>query len=61
MLRFGDKVKESYIYTADEIIKNQWMKYLFEKFDFDHSGSLDSNELTELYNRNEVFLNEKDI
>jgi len=37
------------------------MKYLFDKFDFDHSGALDSNELAELYNRNEVFLLEKDI
>jgi Ca2+-binding EF-hand superfamily protein len=61
LLRFGDKVSDSYIYSADEIIKNQWMKYLFDKFDFDNSGALDSNELTELYNRNEVYLQEKDI
>ncbi len=36
-------------------------KNLFDKFDFDHSGALDSQELTALYQRNDIDVTERDI
>ena len=40
---------QKYLYDSDEITQLKLTKNLFEKFDFDNSGALDSKELTALY------------
>lgn len=48
--RYGKKVNEIYLLTPSEIKQKLSNINLFEKFDVDGSGTLDSHELTSLYN-----------
>jgi len=54
-------VPQKYLYDSDEITQLKLRKNLFEKFDFDNSGALDSKELTALYKRNKINVTESDI
>jgi Ca2+-binding EF-hand superfamily protein len=54
-------VKEKYLYTSEEIQQNLRTLNLFEKFDADGSGALDSGELQILYNENGVMVTENEI
>jgi len=56
--RFTKKVKENYIFTPAEIEQNLRILNLFETFDFDGSGALDSDELAELYQQNGILIGE---
>jgi Ca2+-binding EF-hand superfamily protein len=48
--RFGEKVKQTYTLSKEEIKQKERITQLFNKFDTDGSGGLDTGELTELYN-----------
>ena len=56
--RFTKQVKENYIFTPAEIEQNLRILNLFETFDFDGSGALDSDELAELYQQNGILIGE---
>ena len=56
-----DTVKDHYILSTDEMAVQQATQKLFETFDFDGSGGLDSGELVELYNQYGVPCSEDEI
>lgn len=59
--RYQKRVKEQYLYTAEEIQQNLRTLNLFQKFDADGSGALDSQELEILYNENGIMVTEEEI
>lgn len=54
-------VKEKYLYSSSEMGQKLRTVNLFEKFDVDGNGSLDSGELTELYNKNNIMITQDEI
>ena len=54
-------VKEKYLYSSSELSQKLRTVNLFEKFDVDGNGSLDSGELTELYNKNNIMITQDEI
>lgn len=54
-------VKEKYLYSSSELGQKLRTVNLFEKFDVDGNGSLDSGELTELYNKNNIMITQDEI
>lgn len=52
-------VKKQYLMSTQEIKQNEIIEKIFTKFDSDGSGSLDINELVDLFKQNKVRL-EKD-
>lgn len=48
--RYPMNVKDDYLFSPAEIKQKLATINLFEAFDADGSGALDSNELTDLYN-----------
>lgn len=55
------KVNQNYLYDTEELVQLKVTKNLFEKFDSDNSGSLDCQELTDLYHKNHINITERDI
>ena len=53
-------VKKQYLMSTQEIKQNEIIEQIFTKFDSDGSGSLDINELVDLFRQNKVRL-DKDI
>jgi len=54
-------VKETYLFTQEELKQKLATINLFEKFDADGSGALDSEELKTLYNENGIMVTEDEI
>lgn len=59
--RQSRNVKETYLFSQDELKQKFATINLFEKFDADGSGALDPQELTILYNENGVKVTEEEI
>lgn len=59
--RQSGNVKEAYLFTRDELKQKIASINLFEKFDVDGSGALDSQELTALFNENGIVVTEAEI
>ena len=53
-------VKKQYLMSTQEIKQNEIIEQIFTKFDSDGSGSLDINELVDLFKQNKVRL-DKDV
>lgn len=59
--RFTKQVNENYIFSLAEIQQNLRILNLFETFDSDGSGALDSDELVDLYQQNGIIIGTEEI
>jgi len=54
-------VKKQYLMSTQEIKQNEIIEQIFTKFDSDGSGSLDINELVDLFRQNKVRLDKDTV
>jgi hypothetical protein len=59
--RFKGQVREGYLFTKQELKQKIATVNLFEAFDLDGSGALDSRELCQLYNEQGIHVTEDEI
>ena len=50
LFRNKKKVPKKYIYTREQIKQKKQTKYIFDKFDLDGSGGLDTEEVVAIFN-----------
>lgn len=60
-LRAKHKANETYLHSLEKIKQNKFMDELFEQFDLDGSGTLDLQEMAELFNNNQIYVDMEQI